>query len=105
MNAITSTGDFNGDGKTDLLARDANGALWLYPGTGTGGFGTRSQVGWGWNGMNAILGIGDFNGDGKNDILARDTASGGLYLYPGNGTGGWLTSSQVGWGWNGLTLP
>ncbi|MDL2424590.1 chitobiase/beta-hexosaminidase C-terminal domain-containing protein [Pseudomonas sp. BAgro211] len=105
MNAITSTGDFNGDGKSDLLARDANGALWLYPGTGTGGFGTRTQVGSGWSVMNAILGIGDFNGDGKNDILARDTASGGLYLYPGNGTGGWLTRTQVGWGWNGLTLP
>ncbi|WP_433874453.1 S8 family serine peptidase [Sinomonas atrocyanea] len=105
MNAITSTGDFNGDGKSDILARDANGALWLYPGTGTAGFGTRTQVGSGWSVMNAILGIGDFNGDGKNDILARDTASGGLYLYPGNGTGGWLARTQVGWGWNGLTLP
>ena len=38
--------------------------------------------------MTAILGPGDWDGDGSADVLARDTA-GGLWLYPGNGTGGW----------------
>ncbi|MFG2148427.1 FG-GAP repeat domain-containing protein [Streptomyces sp. NPDC048696] len=33
-NALVSTGDVDLDGKTDLVARDAAGALWLYRGTG-----------------------------------------------------------------------
>jgi DNA-binding beta-propeller fold protein YncE len=44
----------------------------------------------------------DYNGDGKADILARDTA-GVLWLYPGNGSGGWLPRVQVGQGWNVMT--
>ncbi|MCR1161297.1 MULTISPECIES: chitobiase/beta-hexosaminidase C-terminal domain-containing protein [Micrococcaceae] len=105
MNAIFSTGDFNGDGKTDILARDTGGALWLYPGNGSAGWGTRSQIGSGWGGMTALLGPGDFNGNGKADVMARD-ASGNLWLYPGNGSGGWLAWSQIGTGWQGFTsLP
>ncbi len=105
MNAIFSTGDFNGDAKTDILARDTGGALWLYPGNGSAGWGTRSQIGSGWGGMTALLGPGDFNGNGKADVMARD-ASGNLWLYPGNGSGGWLAWSQIGTGWQGFTsLP
>ncbi|MFE4197826.1 chitobiase/beta-hexosaminidase C-terminal domain-containing protein [Paenarthrobacter sp. NPDC056912] len=105
MNAIFSTGDFNGDSKTDVLARDTAGALWLYPGSGAGAWGTRTQIGSGWNTMTALLGPGDFNGNGKADVLARD-ANGNLWLYPGNGTGGWLAWGQVGTGWQGFTsLP
>ena len=44
----------------------------------------------------------DFNGDGRADVLARDGA-GALWLYPGNGSGGWLARSQVGSGWNVMT--
>jgi hypothetical protein len=45
----------------------------------------------------------DFNSDGFNDVLAKDS-SGRLWLYPGNGTGGWLATQQVGSGWNGMNL-
>ncbi|MBB5939938.1 FG-GAP repeat domain-containing protein [Streptomyces zagrosensis] len=34
FNHLVSTGDVNGDSRTDLLARDKAGALWLYKGTG-----------------------------------------------------------------------
>ena len=44
----------------------------------------------------------DFDGDGLVDVLARDSA-GTLWLYPGDGTGGWLARTQVGSGWNGMT--
>lgn len=47
--------DFNGDGHVDLLARDAGGALWLYPSNGQGGWLPRVQAGTGWNTMNLIL--------------------------------------------------
>ncbi|MFJ5958927.1 carboxypeptidase regulatory-like domain-containing protein, partial [Paenarthrobacter sp. NPDC092416] len=44
----------------------------------------------------------DFSGDSKVDVMSRDGA-GGLWLYPGNGTGGWLTPRQIGTGWNTMT--
>lgn len=94
--------DFTGDGKSDVLARDSAGVLWLYPGNGSGGWLQRRQVGQGWNVMTAMVSTGDFNGDGKSDVLARD-GSGALWLYPGNGSGGWLPRSQVGQGWNVMT--
>ena len=34
MNTIVAPGDFNGDGKADLVARDAAGNLFLYRGDG-----------------------------------------------------------------------
>ncbi len=91
-------GDFDGDGFNDLLARNASGQLFLYPGDGDGGWLPTRQVGAGWNVFDSILGPGDFNGDGTNDVLARN-AAGDLFLYPGNGNGGWLAPSKVGWGW------
>ncbi|MFI2565658.1 S8 family serine peptidase, partial [Paenarthrobacter sp. NPDC018779] len=94
--------DFNGDGNSDVLARDTNGVLWLYPGNGSGGWLTAKQIGSGWNVMTSIEAPGDFNGDGKADVIARD-GKGVLWLYPGNGSGGWLTAKQIGSGWNVMT--
>ncbi|WP_323958572.1 hypothetical protein GC088_08355 [Arthrobacter sp. JZ12] len=93
--------DFDGDGNVDVLARDRNGGLWLYPGNGAGGWLKKVQVGTGWNTMNSMFGPGDFNGDEKADVIARDSR-GGLWLYPGNGAGGWLKKVQVGTGWNSM---
>lgn len=102
MTALIPSGDWNGDGTADLLARDSGGTLWLYPGRGSGDFGTRAVIGVGWNGMTSILGPGDFNGDARPDVIARDTG-GRLWLYPGNGTGGWLPRLLIGIGWAGMT--
>jgi len=41
----------------------------------------------------------DYTGDAKNDVVARDNG-GTLWLYPGNGSGGWLTQRSLGTGWN-----
>ncbi|WP_166187931.1 FG-GAP repeat domain-containing protein [Paenarthrobacter ureafaciens] len=98
MGIVFSPGDFDGDGYNDLLATDAAGNLFLYPGDGNGGWLDRRQVGQGWNIFDSIVGPGDFDGDGYNDVMARD-AAGDLYLYPGDGTGGWKPRSKVGQGW------
>ena len=93
--------DFDGDGKSDVLARDTAGVLWLYPGNGSGGWLPARKIGAGWNAMTSIESPGDFNGDGKMDVIARD-ANGVLWLYPGNGSGGWFAARQIGTGWNGM---
>jgi serralysin len=77
------TGDFNGDGMSDILWRDDSNdlAVWLMQGTSilqAGGIGT---VGSAWS----IAETGDFNGDGKSDLLWRDT-SGNTAIWYLNGT-------------------
>ncbi|WP_262063543.1 trypsin-like serine protease [Streptomyces sp. STR69] len=86
-NALVGKGDFNGDGKADLIARNkSTGAVYLYKGagkSGSGAFAARVKVR-SWPSYNAFDSVGDFNGDGKADLLIRN-ASGSLYLYPGTG--------------------
>jgi hypothetical protein len=101
--AVTRLSDFNRDGFTDLVARDGTGKLWLYPGSGTGGFLPGRQIGTGWNTMTAIVTPGDVTGDGNGDIIARDT-SGRLWLYPGNGASGVSARVQIGAGWQSYTI-
>ena len=84
---ILAPGDLNGDGLPDLLARDHHGNLWLYPGNGHGGFGTRVWVSGGWNAYNLLTASGDLSGDGIPDLVARDR-SGRLWMFRGNGHGG-----------------
>src|SRR5690606_37061785 len=100
MDAIGAAGGLAGDGRAAGLARQAGtGALWLYPGNGRGGWLPRTQVGSGWQIMNAIVGPGDITGDGRADVLARQASTGELWLYPGDGRGGWLPRIKVGVGW------
>jgi SpoIID/LytB domain protein len=96
---VFPVGDFDGDGRPDLLARRASdGALILYNGDGNGAFVGARQVGWQWGPLTSILSPGDFDGDGNTDVLARK-ADGTLWLYPGTGTGRFGTPRQVGTGW------
>ncbi|GAB1332005.1 FG-GAP-like repeat-containing protein [Streptomyces sennicomposti] len=105
FNALARHGDFSGDGREDVIAREAStGKLWLYPGTGTGSLGARKLIGsGGWNAMSRIVGAGDLSGDGRPDVLAVEKSTGRLWLYPGTGTGGLGTRKLVGnGGWNGM---
>ena len=96
-----SPGDFTGDGRADILAVTRNGDLYLYHGNGLGGFtGGSTKIGAGWNIFARVFSPGDFTGDGKADILA-ETSTGDLYLYHGNGRGGFTGgSTKIGAGWN-----
>ncbi|MFL4496999.1 FG-GAP-like repeat-containing protein [Streptomyces sp. VTCC 41912] len=84
---ILSSGDFNTDGRDDIVATDPDGGFRLYTGNAQGTV-TRAPDLWydkSWRNMRALLG-GDFNGDGKADIAAR-WSDRSLHLYAGNGKG------------------
>jgi hypothetical protein len=101
FNTLVSPGDFTGDGKADVIGRTPAGKLYLYPGNGKGGFAAGGKViGTGWSMFNTLVSPGDFTGDGKADVIGR-TPAGKLYLYPGNGKGGFAAGGKViGTGWN-----
>ncbi|WP_460069492.1 FG-GAP repeat domain-containing protein [Streptomyces sp. YKOK-I1] len=101
-NALVGAGDFTGDGRPDLLARDTSGTLWRYAGTGSASapFGARVKVGTGWQTYKKLFSPGDANGDGKPDLMAT-TSAGALYFYAGTGTGGFkarVSKASSGWG-------
>ncbi|MFH8257520.1 N-acetylmuramoyl-L-alanine amidase [Streptomyces roseolus] len=107
-NAITPMTTLRADGTGDAVARDKDGVLWYYQGSGNPNalFKTRLRTGGGWQVYNKILGIGDMNADGRADLIARD-AAGMLWFYKGTGDplkpfapktsvgGGWQTYNEI----------
>ncbi|MBZ2196452.1 SpoIID/LytB domain-containing protein [Occultella gossypii] len=92
--------DWSGPGSTGLIVRNrTSGTLLYYAANGSGGLSPGVQIGTGWNGMDMIFAAGDWDGDGHADLLARQAATGYLYLYRGNGRGGFLSGARVGTGW------
>jgi hypothetical protein len=83
---VAGVGDFDGDGKDDVLWRHSTtGENYIYFMNGVaianeGYLRTVAIPGW------QIVGVGDFDGDGRADILWRNSASGHNYLYPMDGT-------------------
>ncbi|MGW3376181.1 FG-GAP-like repeat-containing protein [Streptomyces hydrogenans] len=105
FNAMVRHGDFSRDNREDVIVREAStGKLWLYPGTGTGGLGTRKLLGaGGWNAMSRIAAFGDLTGDARSDLLAVEKSTGKLWLYPGTSTGTLGARKLIGaGGWNGM---
>ncbi|WRZ91577.1 VCBS repeat-containing protein [Streptomyces sp. NBC_01007] len=96
---IVGVGDFNGDGRGDLLAQDRSNTLWRYDGSGSGGFRPRVKVATNWgSSYNVVVGIGDITGDGKADIVSRDT-SGDVWRNTGNGAGSLGARTKIATGW------
>ena len=98
--SVAGTGDFDGDGKDDILWRNGTtGDNYLYVMNGltvqgTSGYLPTVPTNW-------TASTGDFNGDGKADILWRNTSTGENYMYQMNGTAvigqGYLPSVPTTW--------
>jgi len=92
---VVGTGDYNGDGRDDMLLRSDAGWLTDWLGTATGGFTN--------NGANTslffaqewkVVGTADINGDGKADmILRRD--DGWLTDWIGNANGSFFNNGET----------
>jgi hypothetical protein len=102
--AAAVAGDFDGDGRDDLLlpARTTTAATYLLRGQATGGFATRVDVSTA-AGMTAALWadslrramVGDFDGDGDHDVLLQNRAASGHAAYLVRGSAAGFTYRQV----------
>lgn len=94
--------NFNADAHADVIAQDPAGLLWLYPGTGTGGFGAKSRVGHGFH-KTGLLAATGFNGAGSKGLILR-TSSSTLTYYPLSASGAFLTPVRISDGFTNLRL-
>jgi hypothetical protein len=69
---VVGTGDFNGDGKIDIVWRDSSGntANWLMNGASVLTAGSLGNIATTWS----LVQTGDYNGDGMSDLLWRDSS-------------------------------
>ncbi|MFD9005361.1 FG-GAP-like repeat-containing protein [Streptomyces sp. NPDC059582] len=94
-NVLTSPGDITGDGRADLIARQAStGDVYLYKATSSGKLSARVRIFSKWSGYKKIIGVGDLNGDGYGDLLAQDTSN-RLWRYAGTAAGGFRARVKV----------
>jgi glucose/arabinose dehydrogenase len=92
---IAGSGDFNGDGRADILWRNVDGRVGNWLARADGGFtvneGSIIAVPTDWS----VAGIGDFNGDDRDDILWRNES--GV-------VGNWLATATGAFASNDLSL-
>ena len=77
----SAVGDFDGDGRDDVLLRRTDGVWFVFPmhGGGDAGAGVRAGLpaDWEWR----LAGAGDFDGDGRDDVLVRHWTEGRWRLH------------------------
>jgi hypothetical protein len=90
------TGDFNGDGKPDLLLMDDYSiGFQVLLGNGDGSFQAAVDTSLSYTALS--LAIGEFNGDGKADVVVTTNGSTGnpsMNIYLGNGDGTFRQGAQ-----------
>ncbi len=98
------TGDFNGDGKTDVLVfRSSDGYIAQWLSNGAGGW-AYQQPAYAGSPYTQVV-TGDFNGDGKTDLLVFQSSNGYLATWLSNGAGGWNYQPAVYIGGTSGNLP
>jgi FG-GAP-like repeat/FG-GAP repeat len=89
VNTISAlaTGEFNGDGRSDLVTVSSNtNSVSVFLGNGDGTFSQQGDIPVGRNPI--AVAVGDMNGDGFADIGTANSSSGNVSILLGNGRGG-----------------
>ena len=91
-NLVLNAGDWNRDGKGDVIYRNTDGRLYLTLGNGAGTFSGAHLLG-NFAGYTMIAAVGDMTGDGFGDLMAQNST--GMRLFPGTGSTGVAASYTV----------
>ena len=75
-------GDFNADGRADLVGKRSDGAWVVAASTGT----SFSSTIWAFLSIDQFGTVGDFNADGRDDVAVRNAANGSWRVLSSNGT-------------------
>ncbi len=87
MTAVVASPDLNGDGRADVVARDANGVTRTYAGIGGGRFASGKKATKKFKNVKLITAAGDLNRDKRNDLVAVRTEDNRLVAFLGKGKG------------------
>jgi Ca2+-binding RTX toxin-like protein len=88
-----TVGDFNSDGKSDLVtANVGSNNVSVLLGTGTGSFGPATNLTVG--SLPFSVTVGDFNGDGRSDLATANRNSSNVSVLLGTGTGSFGTPTN-----------
>ncbi len=83
-----ATGDFNGDGKLDLVSTDgADNTVSILLGNGDGTLPRLLLLAYSAGTFPIAVATGDFNGDGKLDLAVTDASANAVSILLGNGNG------------------
>ena len=97
---VQGIGDFNGDGKIDILWRDTNSgvlSIWFTNGAQVTSGAAVGALSSNWS----VAQIGDYNGDGMSDILLLDSADDvAVWLMNGATVASPLAIGNVGTTWS-----
>jgi len=89
-----ATGDFNGDGRTDMaVANEIGPNISIFLGAGGGSF-QAPVLYTGVSQPDAIV-VGDFNGDGKQNLAVANASANSVTIFLGNGNGTFQISSAA----------
>jgi len=105
MDLLTAVRDVTGDGIPDMVGRNGSTkSTAVYPGTAQGDFGAAVSSTMRFAGADQMTGAMDMTDDGKNDLVVRSGTSKKLYVYPGNGQGGFRKPRLLSASWGAYSM-